>query len=283
MMTLDLAKTPAGRAFHCAAMDRNLSRCALAHFGRTKCVRRAGKCRAAMRTVTTHKDSSNLKFQADAVACETASTWLAQVIPPLLHQTWTSQKPLPGILRSLSSQWDAELPTFQHILWDQNANEKLWRQHAPELFAVYQRYDTDIERADASRLLYLAVHGGVYADLDAVPCTRSALQNALRNSLLFLVRDPWRGTAERKRIQHVSNFFMASVRGHPFWRFALQGLASHQGHRGGIMHSTGPVSWQSRTRHFSSSLPEASYDRLSALAVLRRCYVEAVRPRPRTL
>lgn len=84
------------------------------------------------------------------------------------------------------------------------------------------------------------MHGGVYADLDAVPCTRAALESVLRGTRLQLVRDPWRGSAARKNIHHVSNFFIASVRGHPFWRFALAGLAAHQGSRGGVMHSTGP-------------------------------------------
>ena len=39
----------------------------------------------------------------------------------------------------------------------------------------------------------------------------------------------------RRAIQHVSNFVMASSKGHPFWRFAINGLEKRQRHRWGTM------------------------------------------------
>ena len=114
-------------------------------------------------------------------------------IPRIVHQSWKEKRPPPP-LEPLSARWRS-LSGWEYRLWTDEDNERLWKEHAPELIDVFSAYNdtphtvrdghvvgasvregyeiqrpTGIRRADASRLLYMHVHGGVYADLDVIPC-----------------------------------------------------------------------------------------------------------------
>ena len=151
-----------------------------------------------------------------------------QTIPPILHQSWHSST-LPRPHHCLVAKWrDALPPHWQHRLWNATDNRQLWAAHFPSMLPIYDSYKHIVQRADASRLLYMHVHGGVYADLDSAPCSGVAAALAAAPSgeplQLLLVRDPRRGGHEEVSQSIVSNFFFASVRGHPFWRYAIQRL-----------------------------------------------------------
>ena len=172
-------------------------------------------------------------------------------IPSIVHQSWTKVEGIPSVLAGQAAQWRARLPHWEYRLWTDHMNRALWQQHYPELLGMYDNYTHAIERADASRLLYMHLFGGLYADLDVAPC--GDIQGAFGSPQpsLVLVRDPWRGTLQRKRKQHISNFFFASVKGHPFWHFAISLLASRQRHPRGVMYSTGPYFIDTAFRRFS--------------------------------
>ena len=165
-------------------------------------------------------------------------------IPRIIHQAWIVPDPRdaqpPGVLRVQAHRWSTLLPSWSRKLWNASAARDLWRAFAPELLPVYDGYRAWVERADATRLLIMHVHGGIWADLDVVPCAGLEASLGHPPPPLLLVRDPWRGTKERKNSQHISNFFMASVPGHPFWVFALSLLPSRQYHKLGTMFRTGP-------------------------------------------
>lgn len=175
-----------------------------------------------------------------------------RALVPIVHQSWPNQT-LPDVLRELSARWSEVLPSgWQHRLWTDDDNRQLWLSQAPDLLELYDSYRHGVQRADATRILYMAVHGGVYADLDVVPCIDVArkLSMAMHGQELMLVRDPWRGSLARKRQQHVSNFFMASVRGHAFWRYALRMLPSRRNDPRGVMYSTGPYFLDATLKRF---------------------------------
>jgi mannosyltransferase OCH1-like enzyme len=153
-------------------------------------------------------------------------------------------------------------PRWRRRLYTDADNRALWLKHYPEGLPTYDAYTKGVERADATRLLYLHVFGGLYADLDVVPCASAerTLQSALAGVDLLLVRDPWRGSLARKRTQHVSNFFMASRAAHPFWGYALRGLAARQHDRRGAMYTTGPYFISTMWKRFARE-----YRRCSAL------------------
>jgi len=190
-------------------------------------------------------------------------------LPKVLHQAWLAPTGVPrqpaGVLRVQAHRWPHSLRHWQWALWTSEASRELWSTHAPELLDVYLSYNKSVERADATRLLIMSVYGGVYADLDVVPCDdferslSDAMGGAGRCSTneqcsvpLLLVRDPWRGKPARQAVQHVSNFFFASVPDHPFWGFALRLLAERRSHPWGTMYKTGPYfvdhAWKSFRR-----------------------------------
>ena len=98
--------------------------------------------------------------------------------------------------------------------------------------------------ARVSRPPAVARYGGLYADVDVAPCDAlgpTASRFLAERWQLVLVREPPRyGTAStaRKGTQRVSNFFMAGVPGHPFWRHAADLLRS-RAHLS-VISSTGP-------------------------------------------
>ena len=162
-------------------------------------------------------------------------------LPRILHQSWRNHTSVPAVLRGGRALWRRRASRWEHMLWSDADNRQLWAAHYPSLLPLYDGYARSVERADATRLLYMAIFGGVYADLDVIPCRSVARAlNRLWQPLL-LVRDPWRGTLHRKRQQHVSNFFFASVPNHPFWRFAIETtLTQRRKDQRGVMHTTGP-------------------------------------------
>ena len=168
----------------------------------------------------------------DAATCPAATG----PIPQIIHQSWRTHE-LPSTLRPLSASW-TQLSGWQHRLWTDDENRALWAAHFPELLDVYDGYARPVQRADATRLLYMHVHGGVYADLDVAPC-RGLPSIVLNGSLeLLLVREPGkspRGDARR----YLTNFWMASAPGHPFWLHAISLLRARAKHAD-VMSATGP-------------------------------------------
>ena len=194
------------------------------------------------------------------MACASLASVEGARIPAIIHQSWAQANGIPPILGGQAPRWRARLPHWEYRLWTDEMNRALWQQHYPELLGMYDNYTHAVERADASRLLYMYLFGGIYADLDVAPC--NDIEGALGSPHppLVLVRDPYRGTPQRKRKQHISNFFFASVKGHPFWRYAISLLASRQRHPRGVMYSTGPyfidVAFRFFSREHRSCSPE---------------------------
>ena len=79
-------------------------------------------------------------------------------IPQIIHQSWRTHE-LPSTLRPLSASW-SHLSGWRHRLWTDDENRALWAAHFPELLDVYDGYARPVQRADATRLLNMHVHGG---------------------------------------------------------------------------------------------------------------------------
>ena len=175
-------------------------------------------------------------------------------IPRVVHQSWHHAQ-VPPLLAPLTAPWRAlKAEGWAYHLWTDEQNERLWAEHLPQLMDVYAAYNetaavdaqhaggaagvtrsAGIRRADASRLAYMYVHGGVYADLDVVPC--GSLVERLRSRQLILVREPGRGKAAASR--YITNFWMASVARHPFWWHALSMLRARS-RQHSVMSTAGP-------------------------------------------
>ena len=200
----------------------------------------------------------------------------ASGIPRVVHQSWPSAR-LPQMLQPLSMRWRA-LPRYEVRLWTDEQNAELWAHHLPELLDVFAGYNATpgeqgvtrpagIRRADASRLLYMFIFGGIYSDMDVVPCGEDVSE--LLSEQLVLVREPAsRKSAAAKR--YLSNFFMASVPKHPFWRHALD-LLRARAHHANVMSVAGPyflnaawISFSQRCTGLSGAARVLTYSELQS-------------------
>ena len=116
----------------------------------------------------------------DAATCPAATG----PIPQIIHQSWRTHE-LPSTLRPLSASW-TQLSGWRHRLWTDDENRALWAAHFPELLDVYDGYARPVQRADATRLLYMHVHGGVYADLDIQLLSTDRLRQLLSTDKVYL-------------------------------------------------------------------------------------------------
>lgn len=164
----------------------------------------------------------------------------ATPIPTIVHQSWRTRS-VPANLQPLHQAWQALPKPWQHWLWTDEDNRQLWAKHFPRLLAMYDNYSRPVQRADATRLLYMYVHGGIYADLDTAPC-RSLLATHTRLSdagiSLAMVREPSKNPRFKDK-NYLTNFWVASSKGHPFWLHAIEKLP-HRASHPSVMSSTGP-------------------------------------------
>jgi mannosyltransferase OCH1-like enzyme len=123
---------------------------------------------------------------------------------------------LPPRWRDTPTLWRAHHPHWNYTLWTDDALRQLVATHYPWLLPTYDAYPYDTQRWDASRYALLHHYGGVYADLDLQP-TRSIHQLTDGRAAL-LPRTPNIG---------LTNAFMASAPGHPFFLHVLQQLPAY--------------------------------------------------------
>lgn len=183
-------------------------------------------------------------------------------IARVVHQSWINSS-VPAALLPLEERWKVAPTGWRHTLWTDESNRALWARHFPELLPMYDAYTVPVQRADASRMLYMYLFGGVYADLDVAPCDsvwtwleRAQAQEGLQ---LLLVRGP--DPSHRKgHVQALSNFFLASAPGHPFWAWALRLL--HERRNKPVMSATGPWflnhAWSTWSRKFKKNARNSS-------------------------
>ena len=134
--------------------------------------------------------------QYTRMPCALSSCGACGGIAHVVHQSWMTAQ-LPGALEPLSARWRRAGPSgWDHRLWTDEANRALWAAHFPDLLPIYDGYPTPVQRADVTRLLYMHVHGGVYADLDVAHHVETKRLNGLIgrgwSELGAAQRMPWR-------------------------------------------------------------------------------------------
>mmetsp|Transcript_5125 Transcript_5125/g.8453 ORF Transcript_5125/g.8453 Transcript_5125/m.8453 type:complete len:650 (-) Transcript_5125:108-2057(-) len=90
---------------------------------------------------------------------------LNRTMPKIIHQTWKSRE-LPPEFEKWSNSWKKCLPGWEYKLHTDEDNRNFIKEHFPELLNTYDNYDKPIKRVDAARYAYMAVEGGLYADMD---------------------------------------------------------------------------------------------------------------------
>lgn len=149
-------------------------------------------------------------------------------IPHILHQTYRT-KALKGGLARYRDTWFQETPSWKHRLWLDHENRALVKVHYPWFLETYDSYEHTIQRVDAARVFMMHRFGGVYADLDIEAVRDPSPLFNTGHDLVFFYQlaphvkaatiDPIEGENGKPRLGTISNAFMASKPGHPFWMY----------------------------------------------------------------
>lgn len=168
-------------------------------------------------------------ISSDSVTSEGASEY---IVPPIIHQTYKNS--------SIPERWvpirDSVMelnPDFEYKFWtDESAREFLLR-HYPWFVATFDNYKFPIMRSDALRYFILYHYGGFYIDLDIG--VHQSLDPLRKMPTAFYKTSPL----------GVSNGFMASVPGHPFFLYIMKSLERYNRNWFSsyltVMYSTGPL------------------------------------------
>lgn len=132
--------------------------------------------------------------------------------PKIIHQIWSGiDEPLPDNFRRLGETWKRDYPDWQYEFWDNQRMNLFIKEHYPQYWYVYCKYQYDIQRWDAIRYLILDKIGGMYVDFDyeSIKPMNSLLEN--KTCCFSLEKD---FISNHFRI--FNNALMLSSPGHPF-------------------------------------------------------------------
>jgi len=136
------------------------------------------------------------------------------VIPKIIHQTWKNKK-VPSLFKAFVNSWKKHHPSWEYRLWSDDDNKRFVETSFPWFVRLYDNYSLDIQRADAVRYFILYKCGGVYVDLD-FECFKS-IESLLGNAECVFGMEPPEHCLYHSKDEIISNAFMATVPGHPFF------------------------------------------------------------------
>lgn len=141
------------------------------------------------------------------------------MIPKILWQTAKTTDEVSNInIQYLIRSWVTKNVSVEIKFMDDAACYTFIKENfSPEFYDMYCKLPLGIMRADVWRIAVLYIHGGVYADIDT-SCKHSIDELLSDNDILFLQEE---GTSD-----HVANFFIASIPGHPLLKQVLDNMLS---------------------------------------------------------
>lgn len=176
----------------------------------------------------------------------------------------------------------ARNPDFQVRVWGPDESLALMRAAFPDLVATYLGMPYAIQRSDMSRYAILAVHGGVYADLDydftkplaQVLCVAYGLKDGGAHA--FVNATP---NASKLRRRASNSFMGARAPGHPFWEYVLAAVNKGWGasKRQVVLSSAGPQAvdralkaWRSAHKNSMADVVLLPTDRFNPCSICDR-------------
>lgn len=137
-------------------------------------------------------------------------------IPHIFHNIWydfgNGTSPPPKYLKYIE-EWKKFHPDAEFMFWDMEKSQKLLRDHYPEYLDFFNNYKRIIYQVDVIRFFILHKYGGAYLDMD-LQCKKN-IYPLLDNNKVLIAKDGY------ALFQFLSNYFMASEPGNPFWKAAM--------------------------------------------------------------
>jgi mannosyltransferase OCH1-like enzyme len=154
-------------------------------------------------------------------------------IPKYIFQTMKDENLSPGMVKAKQS-WIEKNPEYEHFFYtDEDCRDFIGAHFEERVLQAFDKLIPGAFRADLWRYCVLYVKGGVYADIATV--CQVPLRDLIPNVHFVSVRD--RAPAD------IFNCFMASIRGHPFLKRAIDQAVEniHNNYYGsGSLDITGP-------------------------------------------
>jgi mannosyltransferase OCH1-like enzyme len=158
-------------------------------------------------------------------------------IPKIIMQTWKN-KDIPEKWKRSPKSIRCWMPTWKYVLMTDEDNRKFVERYFPDFLPYYDAFPYAIQRADAIRYCFLAIHGGIYMDLDME--LLKPLDELFENdNELYLVESGNIGG-------YITNSFMASKPGCRIWYEMIEEMKKPLpkwaiGKHIQVMNSTGPI------------------------------------------
>jgi mannosyltransferase OCH1-like enzyme len=174
-------------------------------------------------------------------------------IPKNIFQTWKTHE-VPSHWKESPKSIKRMMPGWNYYLTDDNDNLEIVKKHFPKYLKFYESLTYPIQRADMIRPILLYLYGGIYIDLDFI--VLKPLDPLFSSGDLFFIQS---GNTSN----WMTNSFMASKAGHPFWLEYLEAITTPTpgwafGKHFTVMTSTGPIRLSNviyDTSHVYSVLP----------------------------
>ena len=162
-------------------------------------------------------------------------------IPKIIHQTWRSSD-LDEPLRGYRDSWVGLHPDWDYQFWDDQAIELFVNTEFPDLMPLFNHYSQTIMRVDMFRYLLMSRIGGVYVDIDYEAL--HPIDSILEDATLLLTEEPEdnlhsQAIRTRGMTYLLSNAFLASEAGHPFWVHLLT-VMERAKYQPQVLDATGP-------------------------------------------
>ena len=157
-------------------------------------------------------------------------------IPKNIFQTWKTHE-VPNHWKESPKSIKRNMPGWNYRLMDNKDNLDIVKKYFPQYLKFYEKLPYDIQRADMIRPMYLYLWGGFYIDCDFI--VLKPLDPLFATGDLFFIQS---GNTS----SFITNSFMASRAGHPFWLEYLDAITKPVpfwalGKHFTVMTSTGPL------------------------------------------
>lgn len=152
-------------------------------------------------------------------------------LPRKVHQQWWPGKTVTGKHAKWHERTKEVLSQYEHILWSLDEMRDLIQSKYGWFLDTFDKYPSDMHRADAARYFILHEHGGVYMDMDYVP-TMDFYEYLSTKEPSFL-ESPFLYN------EKVGSALMSSPQRHVFWQTAFQVLQERKDYVN-VVRATGP-------------------------------------------
>ena len=158
-------------------------------------------------------------------------------IPKIIMQTWKNSN-VPLHWQASQSSIRRIMPDWKYVLMTDADNREFVRRYFPDFLPYYDGFEYPIQRADAVRYCFLAIHGGIYMDLD-IELLKPLDALFTSNNDVYLVASGNLGSS-------ITNSFMASKPGAKLWYDVIEEMKKPVpwwavGKHWKVMTSTGPM------------------------------------------